>query len=474
MALKIFNSMSGEKEEFVPIKKGKVGMYVCGVTVYDYCHLGHARAAIVFDVIFRYLKHIGYEVTYVRNFTDVDDKIIERANSEGIDSRTLSERFIKEFYTDMNALGISEPSFEPKATENIPEMLLMIQTLIDKGLAYAAEGDVYFAVRRFNRYGTLSKKNMDDLLSGARVEVGTLKRDPLDFALWKSSKPGEPMWDSPWGKGRPGWHIECSAMGKKFLGETFDIHGGGRDLIFPHHENEIAQSFGANDVPPVQYWVHNGFVNINKEKMSKSLGNFFTIRDITKEYDPEIVRYFLLSGHYRSPLDFSDQNLKEAKAVLDRFYDLFEFANTVKAPPKDREDEELYNKFRQSMDDDFNTAQVIGHLNSQMRHLNSIRESVSGGDTSSVTEFFKKIAAMRKIGEVLGIFSHDPEQYLKKERLEHLAEAEISEKWIEEKIEARLLARKERDWKKADAIRDELVAKGISLLDTASGTEWKL
>ena len=333
MPLHIYNTLTKRKEAFKPIVDGEVRMYVCGVTVYDLCHIGHARAAIIFDVVYRYLKYLEYKVTYVRNFTDVDDKIIKRANNEKVSSEEIAERYIKEFYTDMNALGVEIPDCEPKATVHIPEMIEMIKKLIEKGYAYQANGDVFYSVRKFTEYGRLSGKNMDELLSGARVEIDEKKKDPLDFALWKASKPGEPWWESPWGKGRPGWHIECSAMGQKYLGEYFDIHGGGKDLVFPHHENEIAQSHAATGHPPVKYWIHNGFVNINKEKMSKSLGNFFTIKDVLKKFNPEVIRFFLLSSHYRSPIDFSDQNLNEAKINLDRFYDLFLFAEGVSPSP---------------------------------------------------------------------------------------------------------------------------------------------
>ena len=311
MTLKIFNTLSGKKEEFTPIRENAVGMYVCGVTVYDYCHVGHGRAGVVFDTIFRYLKYRGFDVNYVRNFTDIDDKIINRANEQNVPWQEVTEKFIDAFYEDMGKLHIQSPTEEPKATDHIPEMLAMISALIERGKAYESDGDVFYSVTSFADYGQLSGKNIDDLQSGARVEVNEQKRDALDFALWKKSKPGEPSWDSPWGAGRPGWHIECSAMGRKYLGDTFDIHGGGKDLVFPHHENEIAQSCGVTGCTPVRFWVHNGFVNIDKEKMSKSLGNFFTLRDIYKKYHPETLRLFLISSHYRSPIDFSEKNLDE-------------------------------------------------------------------------------------------------------------------------------------------------------------------
>jgi len=318
--LRIYNTLSGKKEAFKPLREKKVGMYACGVTVYDLCHIGHARSTVVFDVIFRYLRFLGYEVTYVRNITDVDDKIIKKANEEEVGCEEIAHRYIREFNSDMEALGLEKPTHEPKATEHIRGMIRMTEGLMGKGYAYQADGDVFFSVEKFKGYGKLSKRNLDQMRAGARVEIDEKKRNPLDFALWKTSKPGEPSWDSPWGRGRPGWHIECSVMSQAYLGDTIDIHGGGKDLIFPHHENEITQSEGATGKPLAQFWVHNGFVNINREKMSKSLGNILTIKDILKFYHPEIIRLFLLSHHYRSPVDFSDRNLAEAKMGMDRFY----------------------------------------------------------------------------------------------------------------------------------------------------------
>jgi cysteinyl-tRNA synthetase len=468
MPLYIYNTLTKRKEPFKPIKDGEVGMYVCGVTVYDLCHIGHARAAIVFDVIYRYLKYCGYKVTYVRNFTDVDDKIIKRANDEGVLSEVIAERYIKEFYADMNALGVEMPTYEPKATGHIPEMIEMIKGLIDKGYAYQSDGDVFYSVRKFNGYGNLSGKNMDELMAGARVEIDEKKKDPLDFALWKASKPGEPWWESPWGRGRPGWHIECSAMGQKYLGQCFDIHGGGKDLVFPHHENEIAQSYGATGHPPVRYWIHNGFVNINKEKMSKSLGNFFTIKEILKKFNPEVIRFFLLSSHYRSPIDFSDQNLNEAKINLDRFYDLFLFAESKIQDSRFKiQDLQLIQKFEEAMNDDFNTAQVIGYMNTELHKLNSMRSLIGKGE-------IKSIVALKKIGEVLGLFNQNPAEYFEKEKSTGLATISISEDEIKRLIDERGRARKERRWADADRIRSELGQKGIILEDTPEGTKWKV
>jgi cysteinyl-tRNA synthetase len=320
VSLKIYNTLTKKKEEFAPLRAGQVSMYVCGVTVYDRGHIGHARAAVVFDIIYRFLRSLGFSVTYVRNYTDVDDKIIHRAAREGVSTREIAERYIREYEQDMEDLGVERPTHEPKATENILQIIDLVKKLVDKGFAYAADGDVYFAVEKFPGYGRLSGRDLEEMRAGARVEVDERKRNPLDFALWKASKPGEPEWDSPWGKGRPGWHIECSAMSQRYLGETFDIHGGGKDLIFPHHENEIAQSEAASGKPFVRFWVHNGFVNIDQEKMSKSLGNILAIRDLLKEHHPEALRLFLLSNHYRSPVDFSLQNMAEARISLDRFY----------------------------------------------------------------------------------------------------------------------------------------------------------
>ena len=471
MPLYIYNTLTKRKEAFKPIVDGEVRMYVCGVTVYDLCHIGHARAAIVFDVIYRYLKYLGYKVTYVRNFTDVDDKIIKRANEEKVSSEEIAERYIKEFYTDMNALGVEIPDCEPKATVHIPEMIEMIKKLIEEGYAYQANGDVFYSVRKFTEYGKLSGKNTDELLSGARVEIDEKKKDPLDFALWKASKTGEPWWESPWGKGRPGWHIECSAMGQKYLGEYFDIHGGGKDLVFPHHENEIAQSHAATGHPPVKYWIHNGFVNINKEKMSKSLGNFFTIKDVLKKFNPEVIRFFLLSSHYRSPIDFSDQNLNEAKINLDRFYDLFlftdkEFGVRSSEFGVNEGKSELILKFEEAMNDDFNTAQAIGYLNTELHRLNGIRNKGS--------EFLQGIATLIKIGKVLGLFEQNPAEYFEREKSEGLASIGISEDEIKRLISEREMARKEKKWKDGDRIRDELSQKGIILEDSPQGTVWKV
>lgn len=482
MTLRVYNTLSGTKEEFKPLVPGKVSMYVCGVTVYDHCHIGHARANVVFDMIYRYLRHAGYDVTYVRNYTDVDDKIINRANQEGVPYNVISERFIAEFDRDMAALGLDLPSHQPKATEHIAEMIDVISRLVDKGYAYAADGDVYFCVDKFDPYLKLSKRNLDEMQAGARIEVGEKKRHPMDFALWKGSKPGEPFWESPWGQGRPGWHIECSAMSMKYLGETFDIHGGGKDLVFPHHENEIAQSEAANGKPFANYWVHNGFVNINSEKMSKSLGNFFTIKEVLEKYDAEVLRFFLLSAHYRSPIDFSDQNLREAEAGLERIYAAL--AGIDEAAAKGVENGEgeadgelagktatIAERFREAMDDDFNTAQALGFVFDLVRSVNRVLAEGRVGNRVLLAEAGSRI---REVGAVLGIFTSEPNAFAERLKNRKTAELPIAAEEIEQLIAERLAARAARDFRRADEIRDNLAAQGIMLLDSPQGTTWKV
>ncbi|MFQ5449684.1 MAG: cysteine--tRNA ligase [Nitrospinaceae bacterium] len=482
MSLRIYNSLSRQKEAFIPIRDNRVGMYVCGVTVYDFCHVGHARAAAVFDTIYRYLKYLGYEVTYARNFTDIDDKIIKRAQEENILWTELTRKYIDAFYEDMGKLNIAEPTLEPKATDHIPEMIGMIRSLIDKEMAYEANGDVFFSVKAFQDYGRLSGKNTEDLLAGARVEVNANKRDPLDFALWKRSKPEEPAWESPWGPGRPGWHIECSAMGRKYLGETFDIHGGGKDLIFPHHENEIAQSRGASGKPPVRFWIHNGFVNIDKEKMSKSLGNFFTIREIYKQHHPEVLRLFLISSHYRNPIDFSEDNLRDAEKVLTRFYEGLAAADEiikeknghpVHGSREKLRDYPFIQKFEAAMNDDFNTAVALAHMNEELRRLNKqVHEPTGGPNPLEALGISRK--ALEESGRVLGLFFRSPEQYRAELFELKNRERHLDTKKIEELIAQRNAARKSRDWSRADQCRDQLAQMGVVLEDTPHGTEWKL
>ncbi len=492
MNLRIYNTLNKTKEDFKPLKEGKVGMYVCGVTVYDLCHIGHARSSIVFDVIFKYLKYRGYDVTYVKNFTDVDDKIIKKANTEKISCQEVSERYIAEFKKDMKVLGIEPPTLEPKATEHIAEMIRTIERLVENGYAYNVGGDVFFSVGKFQGYGKLSGRTLDEMHAGARVEVDNRKENPLDFALWKTSKPGEPSWDSPWGEGRPGWHIECSSMSQRYLGETFDIHGGGKDLIFPHHENEIAQSEGATGEPFVRYWIHNGFVNIEREKMSKSLGNFFTIQEVLEKYQPEVIRLFLLSNHYRSPIDFSEKNIEEAKKGLDRIYttlknigELIKNSNAGKNPswgnPNEIEQKTyerlsgLPARFEEAMDDDFNTALAIGHVYDGVRALNRYIGSTGGFDGSPNSTYLLKYGRERleKVGSVLGLFNTDPEDYFEKQTLKRISELDIDEEEVGRLIEERTKARTEKNWALADDIRNRLGEKGIILEDGPDGTVWK-
>lgn len=492
MALRIYNTLTGEKELFVPLTPGKVGMYVCGVTVYDYCHIGHARAGVVFDIVFRYLKYAGYDVTYVRNYTDIDDKIINRANQEGTDYRTIADRYIQAFDEDMALLGLAKPTVEPKATDHIGGIIAIIETLIAKGHAYVSEGDVYYAVETFPDYLKLSGRNLEDMQAGARVEVGDKKRHPMDFALWKGSKPDEPWWHSPWGDGRPGWHIECSAMSMEFLGSTFDIHGGGKDLVFPHHENEIAQSEGANGCQFVRYWLHNGFVNINAEKMSKSLGNFFTIREVLKVYDPETLRFFILSAHYRSPIDYSDQNLDEAQSGLERIYSCLAAVDSVlKGHPSSAEvavveslsqvAQELQEKvdqflprFAEAMDDDFNSALALGVLFETVRATNRFL-----AETKELSPLSLQLAAtvrhlLVEAGGVLGLFTSEPSVWLEQIKSAKAGQIDITPEEIERLIAERAEARALKNFKRGDEIRDLLLAQGIVLLDSAQGTAWNV
>jgi cysteinyl-tRNA synthetase len=485
--------LSGKKEDFIPLHEKKVGMYVCGVTVYDLCHIGHARSAIVFDTIYRYLRYRGYEVTFVRNFTDIDDKIIKRANEEKVDFKTIAERYIGEFNIDMGQLGLEKPSVEPRATEHIPEMIQLISTLIQKGFAYQGGQDIFFSVKKFSDYGMLSKRDLEEMQAGARVEIDEKKENPLDFALWKSSKPGEPFWESPWGKGRPGWHIECSVMSQKYLGGTFDIHGGGRDLIFPHHENEIAQSQAATGKPFVRYWIHNGFVNINKEKMSKSLGNILTIKDILKDWHSEVLRLFFLSHHYRSPVDYSGDSFNDAKSGLDRFYstlkaikdDVGRGPSSLTEKPKGGGSSAIENcrkviesfqtRFEEAMDDDFNTAEALGFFYDLQRNLNSLLDSSKGHATQEVISTLNQgLDHFLKIGWVFGLFREDPEKYLTQQKKEGLKKLNLTEEEILRSIEERNQARKEKNWKRADEIRNDLLSKGIVFEDTPAGTIWKI
>ena len=477
MSLRIYNTLTGGKEEFLPIKEGEVGMYVCGVTVYDRCHLGHARAGVVFDFIFRALTHLGYKVTYVRNFTDVDDKIINRAAERGISTDELVDENIKAFYEDMDALYMMRPTHEPRATQYIGEMIKLISELMEKKYAYQSGGDVFFSVSGFSEYGRLSKKNIDDLIHGARVEVNEAKKDPLDFVLWKGAKPGEPKWPSPWGEGRPGWHIECSAMGRELLGETFDLHGGGKDLVFPHHENEVAQSQAASGKKPVNCWMHNGFVNINKEKMSKSLGNFFTIKDVIAKFDPEAVRMYLLSTHYRSPIDFADPYLKDAEIHLDKLYRTAARAEELLGDESGKEKlpESLTAPFAAALKDDFNSAAALAEFNAIASQINFICDMIGEDDGDDpLVNLENQYSYFKEMASVLGLLNRKPAEYFEDKKAKRIETAGITTAEIEEFIAKRKEARANKDFKEADRIRDELAAKGVELKDSSAGTTWSV
>jgi cysteinyl-tRNA synthetase len=464
-AITIYNSLTGNKETFVPIEAGKVRMYVCGMTIYDYCHLGHARVMVVFDIVTRYLRHLGYQVTYVRNITDIDDKIIARANENGEDIQDLTARFTSFMHEDAAALGILEPDQEPRATTSMDQIIAMIATLMEKDYAYqGANGDVYYDVSRFERYGRLSGKQIEDLRAGERVAIDEAKRDPLDFVLWKAAKPGEPSWPSPWGDGRPGWHIECSAMSTHCLGAHFDIHGGGMDLKFPHHENEIAQSEAATGEHFVNYWMHNGFVKVDEEKMSKSLGNFFTVREILQRYRAEEVRYFILASHYRSPLNYSQENLDNGKAALTRLYTALRGLSAVAPDPEERR---YTDAFHAAMSDDFNTPEAIAVLFDIAREINRQRDTAP--------ENAERLGGLlRQLGGVLGLLQSEPEAFLRElAGGSAAADTGLSDVAIEELIARRLQARANRDWAEADRIRDELDTLGILLEDGATGTSWR-
>ena len=458
--LKIYNTLAREKQTFKPIVAGKVSMYVCGMTVYDFCHLGHARVMVVFDMVSRWLRACGYDVTYVRNITDIDDKIIKRAHDNNETIAQLTQRFIDAMDEDSAKLGVIRPDIEPKATEFVDGMLEMIGALVEKGFAYPAEnGDVFYAVNKFEGYGKLSGKSLEDLRAGERVEVDSFKRDPMDFVLWKAAKPGEPSWDSPWGKGRPGWHIECSAMSSHHLGQHFDIHGGGQDLQFPHHENEIAQSEAAHshDGKPCQmvnYWMHNGFVRVDDEKMSKSLGNFFTIRTVLEKYDAEVVRFFILRAHYRSPLNYSDQHLDDAKSALTRLYTALRGADVVAAAVDWQHPQAL--RFKEAMDDDFNTPEALAVLFELANEANKTKDAAS-------------LSLLKALAGVLGLLQRKPDEFL-----QGGAQGEMNaELDVEGLIQARLAAKKNKNFAEADAIRKQLADAGIVLEDTPQGTTWR-
>ena len=481
MSLVVYNTQSRRKEEFVPLVPGKVGMYVCGVTVYDDPHIGHARCYVAFDAMVRHFLSKGWDVTYVRNFTDIDDKIIKRSAETGMEWSALAKKYIDSFHEDMETLGVLPPTVEPLATEHIAEMLQTIQALVDKGHAYQVEGgDVLFDVPSFEGYGKLSGRNIEDMQAGARVEVDQRKKSPMDFVLWKGSKPGEPSWDSPFGAGRPGWHIECSAMSGKYLGHTFDIHGGGEDLVFPHHENEVAQSEAASGEPFARYWLHNGFVRVNQEKMSKSLGNFFTIKDILKEAKPEALRLFLLSKHYRSPLDFSDAAIKEAGQGLERLYTALQTAQeeapdpvheVIKAAdqPQLKEIQAQVTEFEAGMDDDFNTARALGALFTLARISNKLAQEKKTDPRDALLGLCA--ARLKNLGARLGILGMEPREFF--QSVAAGAGAVDAEK-IEAMIEERNQARKNKDFATADRVRDELTAMGVVLQDSPQGTTWRM
>lgn len=462
--MKIYNTLTRQKEEFVPIVPNEVKMYSCGPTVYNYFHIGNARPFIIFDTMRKYLEYNGYKVTFVQNFTDIDDKMINKANDEGITVKELGDRFIKEYFKDADSLGISRASVHPKATENIDSIINIVKKLEDNGYAYNVDGDVYFSTKKFKEYGKLSHQPLDELEAGARININESKDDPMDFALWKKQKPGEPAWESPWGMGRPGWHIECSAMANKFLGETIDIHSGGQDLIFPHHENEIAQSECANCKPFARYWMHNGYINVDNKKMSKSLGNFFTVRDVLKEFDGEVIRFFMLSAHYRSPINFSKDLIEQAKTGLERLYTCINNLEFLKQSSESGQVsdkvKEMTSKYKtaycEAMDDDLNTGLAIAALFDFVRDINSEFTSTSVQSTEDIDEC---INMLKELGGVLGILQN--------------TETEDIDAEIEELIEKRQEARKNKNFALADEIRDNLKAQGIVLEDTPNGVKWK-
>lgn len=458
--LKIYNTLSRQKEEFKPIHAGEIGMYVCGITVYDLCHIGHGRTFVAFDVVSRYLRYCGYRVNYVRNITDIDDKIIKRATENGESIETLTNRMIGEMHADFAALNILPPDHEPRATRHIAEIIALVERLVERGHAYvASNGDVMFDVLSDADYGALSRQDLEQLQAGARVEVTEVKRNPMDFVLWKMSKADEPAWPSPWGKGRPGWHIECSAMNCNQLGTHFDIHGGGSDLMFPHHENEIAQSSCAHDGPYVNYWMHSGMVMVDREKMSKSLGNFFTMRDVLSHYDAETVRYFLMSGHYRSQLNYGEDNLNQARAALERLYTALRHTDRQ---AQSAGGDEFEARFRAAMDDDFNTPEAYSVLFDMAREVNRLKSE----DAAAASALAAKL---REIGSVLGILQQDAEQFLQSGA--QASDDEVAE--IERWVQARADARKEKNWAQADIARDKLNALGVIVEDGPQGSSWR-
>ena len=480
MSIYVYNTLTQQKELFETIEDHKVRMYVCGPTVYDSCHIGHARSVVVFDVIQRYFKSQGYAVVYVRNFTDVDDKIIQRAAELGMKPQALAEKYIAEFYRDMQALYVEPATFEPRVTEHIDDVIKIIDQLINNGSAYTVDGNVFFAVESFKEYGKLSNRRLTDMTAGARVAVDARKRSPFDFTLWKQAKKGEPSWDSPWGPGRPGWHIECSAMSSRYLGEVFDIHGGGKDLIFPHHENEIAQSEAAHGKGFVRYWIHNGFVNIDQEKMSKSLGNFRLIKDVIQQYHPEVVRLFLLSKHYRKPIDFNPKAMADARTALDRIYALMRRIDLIRNnEPLSRDGHEeatYWNQFCRAMNDDFNTAGGIAVIFNAVRHANRMLDEINTEQVAPKT--WAALAVVRdeilQMASILGFGYQDPNVYLKTRRTSGTKADRIDTNLIEKMIAEREHARQTKNWEKADQIRTKLSDMHVVLEDRPDGTHWKV
>lgn len=479
MAIRVYNTLHNKKEEFVPVEEGKVKMYVCGPTTYNYIHLGNARPIVAFDVVRRYFGYRGYDVTYIQNFTDVDDKIIKRANEEGMDPKDLADKYIEAYFEDSGRLGVQKATVHPRVTDHMDDIIAMVQKIIDNGYGYEVNGDVYFEVRKFKPYGKLSGRSIDEMQSGARIAVGEQKKDPLDFALWKAAKPGEPYWESPWGKGRPGWHIECSAMSKKYLGDTFDIHGGGADLIFPHHENEIAQSEGCNGCESVHYWLHNGFITINSEKMSKSLGNFFLLRDILDKFPGPVVRFYLMSTHYRSPLDFDDQKLAAAEKSLNRIHNTYRTVGEKIALVEKNggtDDgrgaklaaicEEARTKVVEAMDDDFNTSLALAALFDVCKEVNTmVNDKDFSGDAATVAGLKAVQAFFEEMNTIFDVIVPKAE--------EEAADDGLANDLMEMVMTLRANARKNKDWGTADFIRDELKKLGIVIKDTPDGSTWE-
>ena len=480
MGLKVYNTLNGRKEDFIPLKEGKVGMYVCGPTVYDTSHIGHARSVVVFDILFRWFERLGYAVTYVRNFTDVDDKIIKKSNETGEDCSVITEKYINEFHVEMDALNVRRPTIEPRATGHITHIIEFIRMLIEKEKAYGVEGgDVYFSIDSFKDYGRLSGRNPEDMRAGARIAIDEKKKNPLDFTLWKPAKPGEPFWESPWGKGRPGWHIECSAMSYEYLGQGFDVHGGGKDLIFPHHENEIAQSEALFGRQFVKYWIHNGFVDINNEKMSKSLGNFTMIKEVLAKYPAEVIRMFLLSNHYRSPIDYSEDSMKEISLGLDRVYAFLERLDQAGIKAHEAQTGNLWEAFSEAMNDDFNSAKALASVFDAVKKGNRLLDDARGAVTESLSrELGLMLYDIRSVAGILGIFLLSPAAYFaaKKEKgmadLTASATAATADE-IEDLIRQRAEARKTKNFKRADEIRGQLQSMHIVLEDGPGGTTWR-